>query len=320
MLKDFAGASQGVKNPHEFVTSIDVNGNKFVFNFLKQLPWADKSSTDMVELLVKSINLPDISFEGLEAFKGGVTKTLAGKMTVAPAELTLFNDKNSLQQAFWNSWVQFIRNGSTGNLRAFPDTYRVDIEIIKLSESQFEPVVKYVLKNAYPLSVGGLNLDRTEDSTPKEFTVSMSVELVEVSLLGIEVFTREADPSVVGRQGPTIGNSVFDFESKTESVSDELNRRASNVRKSASIEFENIVRNSLPDILENASLTDMRKNISILFQHLEGKARDAISGNLRTSGVSGRPVSIIWDEDITKDSGDKINYDYLFKWPTNVIK
>jgi len=349
MYKDFKIKSEGkIDSPFEFGTNIDINTNLFFVELggnNENIIASNKSQADLAKMMIKSINMPDITFEDLNIFKGGYEKTFAGSRTIGDFEITSYNDINSETLNFWNNWINYIFVGKKGlfDYRSFPDEYKLNISIEKLGRTNYKTISKYNLIGVYPKNLSGLNLDKSGESAPLDFVIGLSVDQIkfeitekketegEVELLKLRSDLKNLDKEMQWQvtKGKLIDtNTLKDkmnlagFARARETIQEKLKRSAQEILKQAAREFEKKIRARIPHPLDDISFLDWQKNIQILYDAIEGYTRNQIlKGINELTSIGGRKsnISISWDEP-TNTSGEipEISWDNPTNTPAEI--
>ncbi len=147
-----------------------------LFYFLPSFP-ADVISGDMNNdrsvYLVKSANIPSTSLEELALPWQGFDFNIAGKHTFEPMTVTFNTDYKALLRLNFEKWVKKIHNPVT-NEYALINEYMLD-QRLQLLDYNGEPVLEYILHDAWPQSLATATLDyATSEITQWDLTMRYS--------------------------------------------------------------------------------------------------------------------------------------------------
>lgn len=128
--------------------------------FLPNFP-ADVITGDMNNnrstYLVRTANIPGVSLEEIQLNWQGFDFFVAGKHTFEPLAITFNTDYNALIRLNLEKWVSKIHNPVT-NEYALLNEYMLD-QRLQLLGYDGEPVIEYVLHDAWPQSIAAGSLD-----------------------------------------------------------------------------------------------------------------------------------------------------------------
>lgn len=125
------------------------------------------------QFLCRAASLPASTLEDVTATYRGRPIHFAGERTFAPWTISMYNDTNMLLRNVMEKWSNGILsyNATTGRLR--PGDYQVDMSVYQLDRN--DKVVKsYKFFDAYPTTVGAINLAFDQNNAIEEFDVEFT--------------------------------------------------------------------------------------------------------------------------------------------------
>jgi len=130
----------------------------------------------LITLNAKTTTIPPSTIEPVEVPFGGRTFRLPGGRTFDDWGVTITNDEDFKVRDFFEQWNNAI-NGHSHNLSSNSMTnqlsYSVDAKVIQFAKNGV-PIRQYVMKGAWPHTVGETSLDWAENGSIQEFEVTFA--------------------------------------------------------------------------------------------------------------------------------------------------
>jgi hypothetical protein len=122
------------------------------------------------QFLCKGAQLPGSTVENVPLNYRGRVVNLAGERTFAPWTVTILNDTNFGIRNALEQWSGGVQNYSSTNGRTNPRDYQVDLTVHQLDRGG--AIIKtYRFIDAYPISIGAIELSYDTTNAVEEFTV-----------------------------------------------------------------------------------------------------------------------------------------------------
>lgn len=344
----FGADSPAMMQKSEFYKIIDSSSNVFLVNILD--PRTINDNLKKSALLIKSVTLPNVGFSTYGTRRGGYETYHAGNIEISTVTLLSYNDINGSVHNYWYGWFNKIINGSLNdtyqslNYRQFPDEYKVDIKIYKLSRATNEKSVEYTLKGCWPANVSGLELDWDNSDTPPIFNIELRVDKIEIETIPEKLdFVRDYKQIVsMLNIVNTNAKQILENETKNSKTSKskiknaftKIDNTLKSKLKQAGKELievlqdraESKIRSLLPKYLQTLDFFDFQVLIDQLYQRIKGWTIAKTSDYVRD--FKWPPTNTIaagkayWYEELTdvSDFPDK-NINDLVRWnPTDVSR
>lgn len=122
------------------------------------------------QFLAKGAQLPGSTVENIPVNYRGRVVNIAGERTFAPWSVTIINDTNFGIRNALEQWSNGVQNYASTNGRTNPRDYQVDMSVHQLDRSG--AIIKsYKFIDAYPISIGAIELNYDTTNAIEEFTV-----------------------------------------------------------------------------------------------------------------------------------------------------
>lgn len=123
--------------------------------------------------LVSAASLPGSTLGKIEAPFRGRTLALAGDRTFDDWSATFYNTTDFALRNAFETWHNMINNYSLNVGQDAPAAYLSTVGVYQL-DSQDNRIKTYVLRYAWPLTVGSIELDQSTNDTIETFEVSFA--------------------------------------------------------------------------------------------------------------------------------------------------
>jgi len=135
-------------------------------------------NTELTSFMCRAANIPGSVLGTVEVpFRGRIAK-LAGDRTFEPWEVTIYNDTNFSVRNSFEQWMNGI-NSHKENTGLFADNsgilYTGNIEVKQLNQKGTS-IKTYSLKNAFPSTLGNIELSYDQVTQIEEFTVTFEYD------------------------------------------------------------------------------------------------------------------------------------------------
>lgn len=122
------------------------------------------------QFLCKGAQLPASTVENIPLNYRGRVVNVAGERTFTPWTVTIINDTNFAIRNALEQWSNGVQNYSSTNGRVNPRDYQVDLTVRQLDRGG--AIVKsYKFVDAYPISIGAIELSFDTTNAVEEYTV-----------------------------------------------------------------------------------------------------------------------------------------------------
>jgi hypothetical protein len=122
------------------------------------------------QFLCKGAQLPASTVENIPLNYRGRVVNVAGERTFTPWTVTILNDTNFAIRNAMEQWSNGVQNYSSTNGRTNPREYQVDLRVHQLDRGG--AIVKtYRFIDAYPISIGAIELSFDTTNAVEEYTV-----------------------------------------------------------------------------------------------------------------------------------------------------
>lgn len=123
--------------------------------------------------LATSAQLPGSTIGTIEqAFRGRVLK-LAGDRTFEDFSVSFINDTNFALRDAFELWHNAINAYNSNTSAVSPDEYLVTVSVHQLNNND-ERIKSYSLLNAFPTSIGSIELSQDSNNSIEEFDVTFA--------------------------------------------------------------------------------------------------------------------------------------------------
>lgn len=124
-----------------------------------------------LQFLAKSASLPSSTVSDVAVSYRGRPVHFAGEREFEPWTIEIYNDNDFIVRNAFESWVDTIQNAESTNGVLLPMMYQVDMQVHQLDRN--DAVVKeYTFKDAWPLTVGSIQLDWEANNQIEVFPVT----------------------------------------------------------------------------------------------------------------------------------------------------
>lgn len=130
------------------------------------------------QFMCKAAQLPESSIEPIRIFYRGRPVNLAGERTFAPWTISIYNDTTFNIRNALESWQNGIANYNSTIGRTNPADYQVQMQVHQLDRNG--AIVKsYKFFDAFPTSIGAIELDFESNNAIELFTVNFEYNYFE---------------------------------------------------------------------------------------------------------------------------------------------
>jgi hypothetical protein len=147
---------------------------KVILNFPAFVPLGPGASRS-AELLVKAASLPATTMEKVPVDFQGRKVNLTGEKNFEDWTITAYNDTDFLIRDAFEQWMEGMNGSETNAGLQNPSEYVVDMVVIQLDRNQ-QPIKTYSIKNAFPTSVGAIELDYSSTGQIETFQVTLAMD------------------------------------------------------------------------------------------------------------------------------------------------
>jgi len=111
-----------------------------------------------LQFLAKSAQAPSSTVSDVVVNYRGRQVHFAGEREFEPWSIEVYTDTDMVVRNAFESWINMIQRSDSTNGLQQPNTYQVDMSVI-MTDRNDRPVKKYTFKDAFPISVGSMQLD-----------------------------------------------------------------------------------------------------------------------------------------------------------------
>lgn len=152
--------------------------------FPESIPQGAGDATKFSTILAQSTTLPQSSIDEIVVPWQGQDYKMGSTHTFADFDITFRLDGGDLLRKSFIEWTKLIHDPKT-NFQNSPGVYYGGVKLEHLN-GKGDPVMTYVLRDAWPKVVGQLNLDYNSKTAVAEFTVTFSYQYFDVCAPGGE--------------------------------------------------------------------------------------------------------------------------------------
>lgn len=146
---------------------INVNNPRKEFQFRIEFP-----QLPLNQWLVQEVTLPSTDIDVVAHGDANFDVKTGGRVKFGDVSLKKIMTTSGPDNYFYN-WITSVQDAFTGG-GMIPTDYKKDIIITELAEDGQSPLNKWFLQNAWPSSVGEMNLTRTgSENTVEDLTLSI---------------------------------------------------------------------------------------------------------------------------------------------------
>lgn len=131
----------------------------------------DSGAIANVNLMARTSTTPQTALGDLGIRFGGRAIPLAGDRSFEDFTMTFLAINDQSAHDSFEAWSDFINAFDSNVGDTIPSDYYQDI-VLNLLDSEDNVVKVYTLYDAYPMSIGGSELDRGSENTTMEYTVT----------------------------------------------------------------------------------------------------------------------------------------------------
>lgn len=111
-----------------------------------------------LQFLAKSSQAPSSTLSDVIVNYRGRPIHFAGEREFEPWSIEVYTDTDMVVRNAFESWINLIQRSDSTNGLQSPLTYQVDMSVI-MTDRNDRPVKKYTFKDAYPITVGSMQMD-----------------------------------------------------------------------------------------------------------------------------------------------------------------
>lgn len=111
-----------------------------------------------LQFLAKSATAPSSSLSDVMVNYRGRPIHFAGEREFEPWSIDVYTDTDMVVRNAFESWINLMQNADSTNGVQAPTAYQVDMSVV-MTDRANRPVKKYTFKDAYPMTVGTMQLD-----------------------------------------------------------------------------------------------------------------------------------------------------------------
>ena len=143
-----------------------------LFRVMINFPQGISNETLLAEtsFLCKGASLPPSTITEIEVPYRGRKIYIAGDREYEPWSTTFINDNNFRIRDAFEEWINIINDGVENIGLTDPSAYQVDMEVEQLNKAG-DPVKRYIMRNAWPMSVSAIDLSNDSQGEIEEFEV-----------------------------------------------------------------------------------------------------------------------------------------------------
>lgn len=125
------------------------------------------------QFLCKAAQIPSFDVAQVEVMYRGRPVNFAGERTFQPWTISVYNDADFVLRNAFETWINEMANsGSTSGI-VTPSSYQSDLEVHQLDRNDLE-LRKYKFSDAFPISVGAINLSWDQNNAIQEYDVTFA--------------------------------------------------------------------------------------------------------------------------------------------------
>ena len=132
-----------------------------------------KDIAQRVSLRCESVTLPARNLNTIDRITAGPTRKVAVGSTYDTVDMTFILSGNTEERSLFSTWQNFIVDPSNGSSINYYDNYTGSVDIVTFDKSGNE-TLKVRMIEAYPVSVGDIQMSWNESNTYATITVSMA--------------------------------------------------------------------------------------------------------------------------------------------------
>ena len=126
---------------------------------------------NVAEFLCKATSVPSMDIGDIEIMYRGRPVHFAGERTFSPWSVSLYNDNDFIVRTAFENWVEAISNSGSTTGAVAPNTYQAQMNVQQLDRNDVV-VAEYQLIDAYPTSVGEIQLSWDANNQIQEYNVT----------------------------------------------------------------------------------------------------------------------------------------------------
>ncbi len=127
----------------------------------------------VAEFLCKAATVPSMDVEPIQIMYRGRPVNFAGERIFSPWSISLYNDNDFVLRSAFENWVTAISSPGSTTGAVAPNTYQVQLGVQQLDRND-QVIAEYSLIDAFPTSVGELQLSWDSNNVIQEYNVTFS--------------------------------------------------------------------------------------------------------------------------------------------------
>lgn len=125
------------------------------------------------QFLCKAAQIPSFDVAQVEVMYRGRPVNFAGERTFQPWTISVYNDTDFILRNAFETWINGMANSDSTSGLVTPSSYQSDLEVHQLDRNDLE-LRKYQFKDAFPISVGAINLSWDQNNAIQEYDVTFA--------------------------------------------------------------------------------------------------------------------------------------------------
>jgi len=268
---------------------VEYEKSDFLQSFLN-----DKEASLIAEFMVKSISIPEMSFDVKENVRGGRAYKESGSVKTGDSKISSYNDVQSMVYSFWIDWYNLVVDSSSkSNYRRFPSEYKMNVIVRKLTRSvtgadeegrvrddQYDFVYKLRLLGCFPTNVSTSDLSWDSEGLPT-VDVNLSVDRVEILSFPQPIGSVRSEKKIRGTRGLST-KRIFEAKKGEFSLRERIERAGKLVGKQVLKRFENQILDRVPQQVRRFDYKEFLtgNRIGVLKDFVERELTDWVTGKL----------------------------------------
>ncbi len=123
------------------------------------------------EFMCHSASIPGYEVDDIPIMYRGRPIHMAGERSFSPWNVSVYNDGDFVLRNAFEEWVDGISQSESTNGTLLPSVYQVDLEVHQLDRND-AVLQKYKFVDAYPMSVGGMQLSWDANNQIQQYDVT----------------------------------------------------------------------------------------------------------------------------------------------------
>jgi hypothetical protein len=125
------------------------------------------------QFLCKAASIPSFDVAQVEVMYRGRPVNFAGERTFQPWTISVYNDTDFILRSAFENWINGMAESNTTSGIVTPSSYQSDLEVHQLDRNDVE-LRKYRFADAFPVSVGAINLSWDQNNAIQEYDVTFA--------------------------------------------------------------------------------------------------------------------------------------------------